>query len=256
MALRAKQPHIRVDQQIWDDQVMIQLSDRAFKIYIFGIAWSKCQNGRTRDGLLTEHGLGRIGATSEVVEELVTKKLFKKVTDGYEILKYDEWQVTSKEERDEAARLDERRENGRASAAKRWSRPLPVPEEGFEPEKAFELAWGEWPEDGYVENREHALQAFCENITNSKDWSAFQAAQQNRIKEYRSEKKPLAERRRWLGAFKNFCDERWRGYIPKNFRSEPTPAAPPVSKSDNSEGASPPTSPAVPEGWKPWEPEF
>jgi len=225
MALKAKQPYIRVDIMIWDDPVMIGLSDKAFKKYLFAIAWSKAQNGRTPDGLLSDHGISRIGVDSETLEYLQEKKLFEKCQGGYKILKYEEWQVTSQEERDEAHRIEEKREIGKQSAAKRWSRPANPPEEGFDPEKCFEAAWSEWPEDGVFEKREDALESFCAHITNSKDWTAFQAALLKRIKEYHAENKPKDVRRKYLGAFKNFCDTRWRSYIPKSFRSDGAPLA-------------------------------
>jgi hypothetical protein len=238
MALKAKHPHIRIDELIWDDPVVLGLSLHTFRTYIFAIAWSKSQGGRTPDGLLTDHGIGRIGATPADLDELQKAALFEKCNEGYMILKYEEWQVTSEEERAEDARIVEKREQGKVSAAKRWSRQLSPPEDGFEAEQAFEQAWSEWPEDGYNENRTQALEAFCTNITNSKDWGAFQAALVKRIKDYRSDIRPKAERRKYLGQFKGFCDpERWQKYLPKGFRSDgaavkplvppPPPGAPP-----------------------------
>lgn len=232
MALKAKHPHIRIDELIWDDPVILALSPETFRAYIFAIAWSKSQGGRTPDGLLTDHGIGRIGATVKNLEELQESKLFEKCNEGYTILKYSEWQVTSQEESAEAERIVEKREQGKVSAAKRWNGRTPsAPEAGFDAQAAFEAAWGEWPEDGYHEKRPDALDAFCTHITNSKDWGAFQAALIKRIKDYRSDIRPKAERRKYLGQFKNFCDpDRWGQYLPKEFRSDGAaivPLAPP-----------------------------
>jgi hypothetical protein len=255
MALKPKHPHICIDERIWDDPVMIGLSPTAFRSYIFGIAWSKSQAGRTMDGFLTNHGLSRIGATPSDIEELEAKSLIEECNNGYYILKYEEWQVTAQEavqlrEEAEQAQLAEdqrqaaiaaqlaeieaskerQREYGSQGGKKRWQNATPPPiEEGFEVEASFVQAWGEWPdasEARFTENREQALESFRANITNSKDFATFSAALLKRIKDYHGENKPKAERRKFLGAFKNFCDGRWKDWIPKSYQNGNQPIAP------------------------------
>jgi len=225
MALKAKYPHIRIDEKIWDDPVMIRLSSSTFKTYIFAIAWSKCQQGRTPDGILTSHGLERIGATEKEVSELVANRLIEACEGGYRILKYEDWQMTSDEEKDEMLRSERQSSYGKAGAAKRWSKAFPPEvEEGFDVDKAFEDAWSAWPdpsEPRYRERREDAYESFRANITNSKDFASFSSALMKRIKDYEHEPKPKAERRMYLGAFKNFCDGRWKDWIPRSEAVKP-----------------------------------
>jgi len=254
MALKPKQKHICIDELIWDDPVMIGLSPTAFRSYLFGIAWSKSQAGRTPDGVLTGHGISRIGATPTDVKELTDKKLIESCNEGYKILKWEEWQVTAAEEvllqeqADRAREEEERkqaekdvllaeieaakqrqREYGSQGGKKRWQNTSPPPiEEGFDVEAAFAQAWGEWPDPSearFTEKRAEAEESFRANITNSKDWSQFQAALMKRLKDYHGENKPKSERRKFLGAFKNFCDERWKDWIPKT--APPPKEAPP-----------------------------
>jgi hypothetical protein len=225
MALKAKHPHIRIDEKIWDDPVILALSPRTFKTYVFAIAWSKSQGGRTPNGLLTDHGIGRINASQEDLAELVASNLFEKCEEGYRILKYEDWQMTSDEERETQAAHERQVEYGRQGAAKRAARARAAvnpPEEGFDIDAAFEAAWENWPEQvdpRWREKREDAYEGFRSNITNSKDWAAFQAALMKRIRDYEHEQKPKAERRMFLGRFNNFCDERWKNWIPKSFRA-------------------------------------
>lgn len=249
MALKPKHPHICIDDHIWDDPVIIGLSPSAFRAYIFAIAWSKCQGGRTRDGLLTDHGITRIGATPRDVEELVALKLVEKCNEGYQIKKYEEWQLTSEEaalleaeaevrraeEARQLAEIDEQKEKqrqyGLQGAKKRWQLAEPPPlEEGFDVEANFALAWGEWPdasEAKFREKRDDGFESFRANITNTKDYANFSAALMKRIREFHSDNRPRAERRKYLGAFKNFCDGRWKDWIPKNQRTEAD--LPPIS---------------------------
>jgi hypothetical protein len=217
MAIEAKHPHIRVDERIWDDPVMVEISSDAFRSYFFAIAWSKSQSGRTPDGLLTPHGIRIIGATLESVQELLDRKLIEKCNGGYKILKYEEWQMTSEEERERQAYKANRSEIAKTAATKRWSKP-PV-EEGFDADAAFEQAWGEWPEPSesrYTEKRDEAIEAFRENIRSSKDFALFSAALLKRVRTYQHETGTKADRRRFLGAFKNFCADRWKDWIPKS----------------------------------------
>jgi hypothetical protein len=228
MAIQAKHPHIRLDEKIWDDPVILKLSPEAFRTYIFAIAWSKSQGGRTPDGLLTQHGIQRIGAVPEVLTILESSGLLESCISGYTILKYSEWQKTSSEEQEEVARIEEKREVGRRSVALRRDRRPAVADEGFDAVKAFEEAWDTWPdavEPKFTENRDEAFDAFCANITNAQDFNAFSAAVMKRIKDYHTESKPKAERRRFLGYFKNFCADKWRNWIPKSYRAvnDPTP---------------------------------
>ncbi len=237
MALKPKHPHICVDEKIWDDPVMIGVSGNAFRVYIFAIAWSKSQEGRTPDGILTLHGIGRVGATLEILQELLDSKLLEKCEEGYKILKYEEWQMTSDEVRAARDRAAVKTELGKQAASARWSKtPPPPPEAGFDVEKAFEEAWENWPEPSearFMENRDEALESFRANITNSKDFAAFSQAIMKRVKEYHVEQKPKAERRRFLGAFKNFCDGKWKSWIPKSYRAEAAP--PSVAPADDPE---------------------
>ncbi len=233
MALKPKHPHICIDEMVWDDPVMIGLSAESFRTYIFSIAWSKSQSGRTEDGLLTSHGLSRIGSTLESTQELLRNGLWEKRGEDYVILKYEEWQMTAEEARVAAEKTAVRSEMGKQAAVKRWNKePPPEPEAGFDVEKSFEMAWGEWPEPSevrFTEKREEALESFRTHIVNSKDFATFSAALLKRIKEYHSENKPKAERRKFLGAFKNFCDGRWKDWIPKSYRADgstPAPLAP------------------------------
>jgi hypothetical protein len=244
MALKSKHPHIRIDQQIWDDPIMISLPSTAFKTYIFAIAWSKSQSGRTPDGILTLHGIRRIDADFEDLQELIDRKLLERVDGGYKILKYDQWQVLSSEEQAQAAKTEEKREVGRQSAAKRWTRPVSEPEAGFDADAAFVEAWDAWPDavdPRYNEKREDAYESFCTNITNSKDWATFQAALMRRLKEFNAESKPKEIRRKFLGAFKNFCDGKWLNWIPKGYQ-ESSRITPEVV------GAPPPKPPAMEPG--------
>ncbi len=261
MAIKAKQPHIRIDKMIWDDPVIVALSGAAFKSYIFAIAWSKTQNGRTPDGVLTSHGLTRVGIEGAVLEELVKAKLIEECEVGYSIPKYSDWQVTSEEERVLEERTEERRDIGRAAAAKRWGKgerpPLNPPEEGFDVEGNFGAAWDSWPaasDSKMQESRHIALEAFGENITNSIDYEMFSAALMNRIKDYKQDQRPKEQKRRYLGAFKNFCADRWRDWIPKSHRPpqdkkvleskfDPGAAAPPVIVEGGGDIALPPPPP-------------
>ena len=236
MALEAKHPHIRIDEKIWDDPKMREISPLAFRTYFFAIAWSKSQAGRTPDGLLTPHGMGMIATTLEYIQELVDHSLLEKCEGGYKILKYEEWQMTSDEERERQAYKASRSESAKVGAAKRWSKP-PV-EEGFNVDEAFEQSWAEWPEPSearYTEKREEAFLAFSENIRNAKDFTSFSSALMKRVRTYNSEAGPKSERRKFLGAFKNFCVDRWKDWIPKTAPA-PKETTPPV-----------PTRPAKPE---------
>jgi hypothetical protein len=232
MALQAKFSHIRIDDMIWNDPVMLEMKLGAFRTYVFAIAWSKAQRGRTPDGILTKHGCKNICSTPKDLQELVELKLLVELPDGaYEIVKYKQWQVLSTEEKQQSERMSE---IGTIGATKRWAKPdksePPPVEEGFEVEKAFEEAWAEWPDavdPKYTEKREQAYEAFRVNITNAKDFSSFSAALLKRIKEYGSEAKPKGERRKFLGAFRNFCDGRWKDWIPKSHMMYANPDAPP-----------------------------
>lgn len=234
MALQAKFSHIRIDDMIWNDPVMLEMKTGAFRTYIFAIAWSKNQRGRTPDGILTKHGCKNICSTPKDLQELVELKLLTELPDGaYEIVKYKQWQVLSTEEKQQSERMSE---IGTIGAAKRWTKPekpeLPPPEEGFNADAAFEEAWGEWPEpfeSKYQEKREQAYEAFRTNITNAKDFASFSAALMKRVKDYNAEAKPKAERRKFLGAFRNFCDGRWKDWIPKTHSMYASQPPAPVS---------------------------
>ncbi len=225
MALKAKQPHIRIDERIWDDPVILNLSLGAFRTYIFSIAWSKSQGGRTPDGLLTEHGITRICADPKELDELVLNSLLEKGEDGYKILKYEEWQMTYEEEREVAAKAEVKREAGRQSAIKRWHDwSMSPPEEGFDFEKAFAAAWDVWPgpsDSKFQESRNLAFESFQDNITNSKDYEAFSQALMSRLRAYKSSSEEKSRKRMFLGAFKNFCTK-WQGWIPKTYRPATT----------------------------------
>lgn len=221
MALKAKQSHIRIDEKIWDDPVILNLTPSAFRTYIFSIAWSKSQGGRTPDGLLTDHGIARISGTAAQLAELVASNLFEKCEEGYRILKYEQWQMTSEEEREAAVKAEVRRVAGRESAIKRWHDwTASPPEEGFDVDKAFNDAWDAWPpsvDSKFQESRGLAFEAFQDNITNSKDYEAFSQALLARMRAYKASSEDKATKRRFLGAFKNFCI-RWQGWIPKTYR--------------------------------------
>lgn len=241
MALKPKHPHICIDQQIWDDPVMMEISSDAFRSYIFAIAWSKNQAGRSPDGLLTQHGISRIGATLEQLQSLTEKKLLEKCKEGYRIVKYDEWQKTSAEEKAQAERVEAKSAQAKAAIAVRWNKTEPVIEEGFNVDEAFAEAWGNWPEANearFTEKQAEAQASFRENITNSKDWSLFQAALMKRLKDYHSENRPKAERRKFLGAFKNFCVDRWRDWIPKSHQEMAAPP-PPAAHAEEEAGPAP-----------------
>jgi len=248
MASQAKFPHIRIDEMIWDDPVIVGLKPSAFRTYVFAIAWSRSQHGRVPDGILTAHGCNRVGATPKDLQDLVDAKLFKDLGEGsYEILKYAQWQVTSEEEK---ATSDVRRESGKLGAAKRWQKSTDdhpvVIEEGFDQEAAFEVAWAEWPEAAepkFREKRTEALDAFRANITSQKIFERFSAALTNRLKEFRRDARSRDEKRKFLGAFKNFCVEKWENWLPKNFDKDSIPEVQPPPPSDGTAA-------------KPWTPEF
>ena len=248
MATQAKSALvINLDAMIWDDPIICALPLSAYRAYTFAIAWSRSQRGRTPDGILTQHGCTRIGATADDLAALVKADLIAKKGGGdYEILKYSQWQVTSAEEK---AMSEVRARAGAAGAAARYSKELEPPpplEEGFDVEGAFTESWSEWPEaheDRYREKRAPAYEAFRANITNKKDFESFGESLMNRLRSFKNSKGQLKERRWSLGAFRNFCKpENWRDWIPK--------AASPAS-------AAAVASPQVPPpDWKPWEPEF
>lgn len=234
MAINAKHPHIRIDQQIWDDPLMINLSPTALRSYIFAIAWSKCQEGRTPDGILTKHGIGRIGATEQDLADLVQAHLMLRLSDGnLEILKYSDWQVTSEEAKNRMAIAVE---SGRRGAQARWdNKELPPPpplEPGFDVEQAFQACFDDWPKQidrKMTEKRDDALAAFRSQVSTTATYDEFCAAFRNRVRTWKRDERPVTEKRQFLGAFKNFCT-RWRDWLPENYTPATTSASKPETK--------------------------
>ena len=233
MALYSKHPHIRVDEQIWDDPVMVGLSPTAFRAFIFAIAWSKSQQGRTPDGLLTQHGCNRINATPADLTELVNARLFlRRPDDAFEIVKYTEWQVTSEESyRQQVVAV----EAGKLGAARRWSKqdlPEPPPlEDGFDVKQAFNDCFADWPkqiEKRFTERTTDAFESFRSVVGSAATYDLFSAALQNRIRLFKKDDRPVAVKRPFLGAFKNFC-QHWQDYSPSQERSEAAIAPEPTS---------------------------
>ncbi len=169
---------------------------------------------------------------AEEVAELVASNLFEKCDEGYRILKYEEWQMTSEEEREVAAKAAERRVAGRESATKRWHDwSASPPEDGFDFEKNFADAWEMWPppaDSKFQESRGLAFEAFQDNITNAKDYDAFSQALMSRMRAYKASPEEKSRKRMFLGAFKNFCTK-WQGWIPKSYKPAGEPAPVPVS---------------------------
>jgi len=252
MAMQSKFPHIRLDKRIWDDPVLMDLSPASFKVWVFAIAWSKDQDGRIPDGILTPHGVERVKATEENLKELVERKLFAKLEDGkYEIVKFSQWQVTSKEESEYKGWVEQQREHGKVGAEKRWHKEMPAVEEGFDQAEAFEAAFEAWPpspDPKFREGRQGARESFCANITSQSEYELFSAALMNRLRMLKAERTPPAEKRRFLGAFKNFCNERWRQFIP-NTKPNQQPQSPAPAKPEQ-EPAPPPVTEKVVEEWE------
>lgn len=233
MALYSKHPHIRVDELIWDDPVTTALSPHAFRTFIFAIAWSKTQQGRTPDGILNAHGVERISARPEDLSELVAAKLFIRREDGtYEIAKYSDWQVTSEEVR---ARQEVAVEAGKIGAARRWSKmelpEAPPLEDGFDVKQAFNDCFNDWPkqvEKRFTERTTDAFESFRSVVGSAETYDKFSVALQNRIRLWKKDERPVAVKRPFLGAFKNFC-QHWQDYTPSQERSEAAPTVAPTS---------------------------
>lgn len=221
MALQAKFPHIRIDEGIWDDPVMFGLTPEAFRAFIFAIAWSKSQHGRVPDGILTPHGINRIGAAESSLQELVNRRLIVRLEDGsYEIPKYGQWQVTSAEEK---AVSEQKSEIGKIGAARRWNQtPADIGEEkplaeGFNFEQAFQDSWAEWKkfplQSGKAQREDYARQAFRQVVNDEASYNLFSKALQNKLRKWKSDTRPVHEKQKFFGNFVNFCTQHWQDYL-------------------------------------------
>jgi hypothetical protein len=217
----AKQNYIAINQMIWTDPEARALSPSAFSRFVFLIAWSKSTK---KNGRFSDFALQICGGSQEDLQELINAKVVVRTEEGdYLIRTFGEWQQTAEVVSQAAS------EAGRLGAEKRWKPPAPAVVDGnFDIDQAAAASWALWPdasEPKFREKRTEGIQAFKENITSAEDYLAFQAALQHRLSAYRSEQSH--ERRRFLGAFKNFCTK-WPDWVPKNYGVTAAPPAAPA----------------------------
>lgn len=230
---------IAINQMIWSDGEIRALSASAALRFIFLIAWSKAAQ---KDGRFTRYAVEICGGTQDDLDELLKATLVEPLpapSQEYSIRTFGEWQKLSAEVVENASKA------GKASAEKRWRPPAPTVVDGsFDIDQAAAASWALWPdaaEPKFREKRTEGIEAFKANITTAEDYLAFQAALLHRLQAYRSEQSH--DRRRFLGAFKNFCTK-WLDWVPKNY-GVTAPPPPPAPAAEAVESEAPP----VKDGW-------
>lgn len=89
---------------------------------------------------------------------------------------------------------------------------VPLPSGATGVEEWFQTDFGMFPGpvgDFKPENRAKALQAYTANVLTPEDREGFREVLEMRLDHYEREDKPAAEKRKFLGTFRNIC-ERWR----------------------------------------------
>lgn len=220
---------IYVNDMIWADEDLRKLSTGAALRFLFAIAWSRSNR---KDGWFSDFAFTICGGSQEELRELLALGLVLAVESpkGYVVRTYEEWQNTNEEiaaaisaKVSASARASA---SGKVGLAKRWGKPITklAPDGSFDAEQAAAECFALWPEASepkYREKRTEAIAAFVSSVL-AEDYEPFKKALEHRLQSYSNE--AGHERRRFLGAFKNFC-LKWQDWIPKDY-GLPAPAAP------------------------------
>ncbi len=110
-----------LDERIWCHAKTVDLSDRAFRVYVHGIAYS---SGFERAGLLTAGQQRTIGSDAQARGELIAAGLWEEAID--DAIQIHNWRERNDKRDERKARDRERKRHARLSADKTADKPADV----------------------------------------------------------------------------------------------------------------------------------